>query len=282
MPLAGALTAALFAGALAAQLTYQKWLDEEVVYIITDTERQAFQHLSADREREHFIEQFWSRRNPAPGEAQNPFKEEHYRRIAYANEHFAASVPGWKTDRGRVYIVLGPPDDIESHPKVVSSERPAEEGGGVTSLYPFERWSYREVAGIGPLSLEFIDTTLKGEYGLALSIGPAEKEALLRPPGDMPVGIKYSGRVASQSVGVAPLGNVKMSIPISGNRPITIYGRVTDAARPAVQVFEETTRELGPLYQKAIVLWAGSYHLTTVVRDATGNAIQYETAFEVK
>jgi GWxTD domain-containing protein len=282
MLLAGALAATLFAGALAAQSTYQKWLDEEVVYIITDTDRQAFEHLSTDAEREHFIEQFWSRRNPVPGE-ENPFKEEHYRRIAYANEHFAASVPGWRTDRGRVYIVLGPPDEIESHPKVVTFERPAEEGGGVTSVYPFERWSYREVASIGTLSLEFIDTTGNGNYGLALSIGPMEKEALLRPPGDLPVGLKYSGKVASQSVAVAgPLGNVKMSIPISGNRPIIIYGRVTDSARRAVQVFEETTREPGPLYQKAIVLWAGSYHLTSVVRDATGRAIQYETAFEVK
>jgi GWxTD domain-containing protein len=282
IPLAGALTAILFAGALAAQSNYQKWLDEEVVYIITDTERETFQHLSAGAEREHFIEQFWSRRNPAPGE-ENPFKEEHHRRIAYANEHFAARIPGWKTDRGRVYIVLGPPDEIESHPKLVSSERPAEGGGGVTSVYPFERWSYREVAGIGALSLEFIDTTLKGDYGLALSISPAEKEALLRPPGDMPVGLKYSGKVASQSVVVAgPLGNVKMSIPISGNRPFTIYGRVTDAARRVVQVFEETTGEPGPLYQKTVVLWTGSYHLTTVVRDVAGNATQNETAFEVK
>src|SRR5215469_13676510 len=127
-----ALTAALFATALVAQWTYQKWLDEEVVYIITDTERQTFQHLSSDVERKHFIEQFWSRRNPAPGEAQNPFKEEHYRRIAYANEHFAASIPGWKTDRGRVYIVLGPPDEIESHSEPLSSERPAAESGGAT------------------------------------------------------------------------------------------------------------------------------------------------------
>lgn len=192
-------------------------------------------------------------------------------------------MPGWRTDRGRVYIVLGPPDEVESHPKVVGSERPAEEGGGATSLYPFERWSYSEVAGIGPLSLEFIDTTLNGKHGLALSIGPAEKETLLRPPGDMPVGIKYSGKVASQSVAVAgPLGNVKMSIPISGDRPVTIYGRVTDAARRVVQVFRETTREPGPSYQKVIVLLAGSYHLTTVVRSAAGIAMQYETAFEVK
>lgn len=278
-----ALSATLLAAALAGQSIHQKWLDEDVVYIITDAERQAFQHLNSDQEREQFIQQFWSRHNPAPGHAQNPFKEEHYRRILFANEHFAASVSGWKTDRGRVYIVLGPPDEIESHPKLVRYQRPAEEGGGTTSVYPFERWSYREVAGVGPLTLEFIDTALKGEYGLGNSIGPAEMEELLRPAGDMPVGIKYSGKVASPSVVVTgPLGHVKISIPIPGSFPATIYGRVTDAARRAVQVFEETMREPGPFYEKAMVFPPGSYHLTTVVRDAGGNAIQYESAFEVK
>jgi GWxTD domain-containing protein len=283
LPLTVALMAVLFAGVLAGQTIHQKWLDEDVVYIITDAERLAFQQLKSDAEREQFIEQFWSRHNPAPGQGQNPFKEEHYRRIAYAKEHFAAGVPGWKTDRGRVYTVLGPPDEIESHPKFESYQRPPEEGGGMTSGYPFEQWRYREVAGVGPLILEFIDPTLKGEYGLANSISPAEMEALLRPAGDMPVGVKYSGKVASPSVVVTgPLGHVKISIPISGNFPATIYGRVTDAARHAVQVFEETMREPGPLYKKAMVLLPGAYHLTTVVRDAGGNAVQYETAFEVK
>jgi len=278
-----ALSATLFAGVLAGQANHQKWVDEDVVYIITDAERLAFQQINSDEGREQFIERFWARRNPASGQAPNPFKEEHYRRIAYANEHFAASVPGWKTDRGRIYIVLGPPDEIESHQKFESYQRSPEEGGGMTSVYPFEQWRYREVAGIGPLTLEFIDPTLTGEYGLANAISPAEMEVLRRPVGDMPVGVKYSGKVASTSVVVAgPLGHVKISIPISGNFPATIHGRVTDAARRAVQVFEETMREPGPLYQKAMVLLPGSYHLTTVVRDAGGNAVQYETDFEVK
>jgi len=278
-----ALTAALFAGVVAGQSVHQEWLDEEVVYIITPAERQAFQKLNSDAEREQFIQQFWSRRNPAPGAALNPFKEEHYRRVEYANDHFAADVPGWKTDRGRVYIVLGPPDEIEAHPKYESHQRPPEEGGGMTSLYPFEQWRYREVAGAGPLLLEFIDNTLKGEYKLVNSIGPAEMEALLRPVGDMPIGIKYSGRVAVQTVEVTgPMGNVKISIPITGKLPATIFGRVTDNIRHAVKVFEETTTEQRPFYEKAIVLPPGTYHLTTVVRDSDGNAIQYESAFEVK
>ena len=111
-----ALSVFLFAGLLAAQGRYQKWLEEDVVYIITAAERQAFEHLNTDAERDRFIDQFWSRRNPAPGDALNPLKEEHYRRIAFANERFAAAVPGWKSDRGRVYIVFGPPDEDRVSP----------------------------------------------------------------------------------------------------------------------------------------------------------------------
>ena len=94
---------------------YRIWLNQDVAYIITDEERRAFNDLSNDAERESFIEQFWLRRDPTPDTEENEFKEEHYRRIAYANEHFASGIPGWKTDRGRTYIVYGPPDEIESH-----------------------------------------------------------------------------------------------------------------------------------------------------------------------
>ncbi len=75
-------------------------------YIISDEERKAFKNLSNDEEREAFIEQFWLRRNPNPDSPDNEFREEHYRRIAYANEHYAAGKPGWKTDRGHIYICL--------------------------------------------------------------------------------------------------------------------------------------------------------------------------------
>jgi GWxTD domain-containing protein len=95
---------------------YKKWLSDEVPYIITGEERTAFKQLSTDDEREQFVEQFWERRNPNPGSPENEFKEEYYRRIAYANEHYASGIPGWRTDRGRIYIMYGPPDEIESHP----------------------------------------------------------------------------------------------------------------------------------------------------------------------
>ena len=107
--------------------TYKKWLSEDVVWIITDEERAAFKQLSNDEERDQFIEAFWQRRDPTPDTVENEFKEEHYRRIAYANEHFAAGIPGWKSDRGRMYIMYGPADEIESHPSGGTYERPMEE-----------------------------------------------------------------------------------------------------------------------------------------------------------
>jgi GWxTD domain-containing protein len=173
---------------------YRKWLDEDVVYIISPEERSAFLHLATNEEREQFIEQFWQRRNPDPDSADNTFKEEHYRRIAYVNEHFSSGIPGWKTDRGRIYIMWGPADEIESHPSGGSYERPAEEGGGETSTYPFEDWRYRYLEGIGEnVILEFVDPTMSGEYHLTMD--PSEKDALLMVPG--------AGLTQMESMGLA-------------------------------------------------------------------------------
>jgi len=160
---------------------YRKWLEEDVVYIITDEERAAFKQLSNDEERDNFIEAFWQRRDPTPDTEENEYKEEHYQRIAYANEHFAAGVPGWKTDRGRIYIMYGKPDEIESHPSGGTYERPMEEGGGETSTFPFEQWRYRYIEGIGQeIIIEFVDTCMCGEYHMTLD--RSEKDALLMTP----------------------------------------------------------------------------------------------------
>jgi GWxTD domain-containing protein len=162
--------------------SYKTWLNEEVPYIITDEERKAFLSLSNDEEREAFIENFWQRRNPNPDSAENEFREEHYRRIAYANEHYAAGKPGWKTDRGRIYIMWGPPDSTDSHPSGGMYERPMEEGGGETSTFPFEVWHYRYLEGIGEnIDLEFVDTCQCGDYHF--TIDRSEKDALLHVPG---------------------------------------------------------------------------------------------------
>ena len=155
-----------------SETPYRKWLSDEVPYIITDQERAAFKKLSTDDERESFIENFWERRNPNPGSPENEFKEEYYRRIAYANEHYASGIPGWKTDRGRIYIMYGPADEVDSHPSGGQYERPDSEGGGTTSTYPFEQWRYRYIDGIGTnIILEFVDTTMTGEYHLTMDPG---------------------------------------------------------------------------------------------------------------
>ncbi|HEX6503364.1 MAG TPA: GWxTD domain-containing protein [Terriglobales bacterium] len=161
--------------------TYKKWLDEDVRWIITDEERAAFKELSNDEERDQFIEAFWARRDPTPDTPENEFKEEHYRRIAYANEHFAAGIPGWKTDRGRIYIMYGPADEIESHPSGGTYDRPMEEGGGTTSTFPFEDWRYRYLEGVGQeVIIEFVDTCMCGDYHM--TIDRSEKDALLYTP----------------------------------------------------------------------------------------------------
>ena len=161
--------------------TYRKWLDEDVRWIITDEEKSAFTQLSNDEERDQFIEAFWQRRDPTPDTEENEFKEEHYRRIAYANEHFAAGIPGWKSDRGRTYIVFGPADEIESHPSGGSYERPMEEGGGETSTFPIETWRYRYLEGIGQeVMIEFVDTCMCGDYHMTMD--RSEKDALKYTP----------------------------------------------------------------------------------------------------
>src|SRR6202011_1755295 len=138
--------------------------------------------LSTDDERQQFIEQFWLRRDPTPDTEENEFKEEHYRRIAYANEHSASGIPGWKTDRGKIYIMYGPADEVESHPSGGSYTRPYEEGGGETSTYPFEQWRYRYIEDIGTnIIIEFVDPTMSGEYRMTMD--PSEKDALLYVPG---------------------------------------------------------------------------------------------------
>src|SRR3954468_296823 len=161
---------------------YRKWLNEDVAYIITDEERAAFKKLQTDEEREQFIEQFWLRRDPTPDSVENEFKEEHYRRIEYANEHYASGIPGWKTDRGRMYIVFGAPDSIDSHPSGGTYDRPQEEGGGNTSTFPFEIWRYRYLEGIGQeIELEFVDDCMCGKYEMTLD--RSKKDALLQVPG---------------------------------------------------------------------------------------------------
>ncbi len=162
--------------------SYKTWVDQDVKWIITDQELQAFKHLSNDLERDQFIENFWLRRNPNPDDPENTYREEHYARIAYANDHFAAGKSGWRTDRGHIYIAYGKPDSIDSHPSGGSYERPVEEGGGNTSTFPFEIWHYRYLEGIGDnIDIEFVDSCQCGDYHM--TIDRSEKDALKHTPG---------------------------------------------------------------------------------------------------
>jgi GWxTD domain-containing protein len=160
---------------------YKTWLEQDVRWIITDTEAQAFKRLSNDEERDAFIENFWQRRNPSPDSPENEYRDEIYARIAYANEHYAAGKPGWMTDRGHIYIAYGKPDDIDSHPSGGEYERPMDEGGGSTATFPFEVWHYRYLEGIGDnIDLEFVDTCQCGDYHY--TIDRSEKDALKNVP----------------------------------------------------------------------------------------------------
>lgn len=161
---------------------WKKWLNEDVVYIITDEEKAAFKRFKTDEEKQQFVESFWQRRDPTPDTEENEYKEEHYRRIAYANDHYASGIPGWKTDRGMIYIKYGAPDENETHPSGGSYQRPYEEGGGQTSTFPFEQWRYRYIDGIGTnIIIEFVDKSMSGEYKMVMD--PTEKDALLYVPG---------------------------------------------------------------------------------------------------
>jgi GWxTD domain-containing protein len=193
---------------------YKKWLNEDVRWIITDEETRAFKSLANDEERDQFIEQFWLRRNPNPDSNDNEFKDEHYARIAYANEHFAAGKPGWMTDRGHIYIAYGKPDSIDSHPSGGSYDRPMEEGGGNTSTFPFETWHYRYLAGVGDnIDIEFVDTCMCGDYHA--TIDRSEKDALKHVPGAGETLYEQQGRSSKadrfSGGGLEQLGNGPMS-----------------------------------------------------------------------
>ncbi|MCA1629858.1 MAG: GWxTD domain-containing protein [Acidobacteria bacterium] len=224
---------------------YKDWLSEDVAYIITDEERKAFKKLATDEEREQYIEAFWRRRDPDPDTDENEYKEEYYERVAYANEHFASGIPGWKTDRGRIYIMFGKPDEKESHPAGGSYQREIYEGGGNTSTYPFEKWFYRYIEGVGSgVEIEFVDPTGSGEYRIARS--PEEKDALINIPG--------AGLTLSEELGLTSKADrvVFGSIGIGGfnssreqDNPFTRLQTLADLNRPPVVRNKEMADLLG-------------------------------------
>jgi GWxTD domain-containing protein len=222
---------------------YKDWLDKDVTYIITDEERKAFKKLATDDERERFIEEFWRRRDPDPDTDENEFKEEYYERIAYANENFASGIPGWKTDRGRIWIMYGKPDGRETHPMGGSYDRPSYEGGGNTSTYPFETWFYRYIPGVGSgIEIEFVDPTGSGEYRIARN--PNEKDALLMIPG--------GGLTLSEQLGLTDRGDRILNNGLSQGRfvreqdnPFSRLQLLADLSRPPQVKFNDLATMVG-------------------------------------
>src|SRR5690349_3223236 len=209
---------------------YKDWLDKDVTYIITDEERKAFKKLATDDERERFIEEFWRRRDPDPDTDENEFKEEYYERIAYANEHFSSGIPGWKTDRGRIWIMYGKPDERETHPMGGGYERPSYEGGGSTTTYPFEVWFYRYLPNVGSgIEIEFIDPTGSGEYRIARN--PDEKDALINVPGGGPTFAELAG-LETRADRIANLGGFgRVNYMRSQDSPFEVWNLITSLDR---------------------------------------------------
>jgi GWxTD domain-containing protein len=283
---------------------YKQWLDADVAYIIQDEERKAFLQLATDEERAQFIEQFWLRRDPTPGTAENEYKAEHYRRVAYANEHFSSTIPGWKTDRGRVYITLGPPDEIEAH----------------AQPYPVEFWRYRSIEGVGQnIEFEFSDAAGTGE--LRMSAGPnvlkmwpafQSQAGFVGDPSQIPYR-KWSDDGANtlpmkvhvdylRGTETATIVNINLQIE---NRDlqfqatdgvdravVNLFGRVTSMTRRPITTFEPTleinvlpgsaqnhTRQI---FQQSVPLVPGRYQLLITAKDvSSGKVASYGIALDV-
>ena len=225
---------------------YRKWLKEDVVYIITREEREIFESLTADDERDAFIEQFWRRRDPDSKTSYNEFKEEHYRRIAYANERYASGVEGWYTDRGRIYITYGPPNTIDDHMGGIYRRRP-EEGGGWTSTYAFQRWFYNHLPGVGSgIEIEFVDASKTGEYKLALR--PSEKDALWVSGGG-PTRWEQMGLATRDGSMVSDLAMRRLGLEtepmfMRGAKPFDRLRQYFDLRRPPEFKFEKLATEV--------------------------------------
>ena len=306
----------------AIPLPYRNWLNEEVVYIITAQERAAFLTIRTDDERNLFIKQFWARRDPmypktaspeeypiiAKGNPENDFKKEHYRRIKYADDRFTGKIPGWKTDRGRIYILYGPPDEIESHPNGGTYTKPAEEGGGTVETFPFEQWRYRLIEGIGTnIIMEFVDTTRTGEYRMTTdpsvkTVPPAKQEqAVVNGSLPMKVRVSFSPIAPTAVLTVITVQFDTKDLKFEDQNSVStasvaIYGRIWTLARRPLSPFEDvvsvrqTTADLSNfiaanpsrIYEKSLPLPPGRYRLNLAGKDLRSkNSGTNEIVFEV-
>ena len=170
---------------------FKQWL-QEVEPIVRPGELDAWNKLQTDEEREQFILEFWRLRDTDPDTEENEYREAYFERMAYVNEHFSAGIPGHKTDRGKIYLKYGKPDEIESHPSGGSYQPPSHERYSATATYPFEKWWYRHIPGHNDVEIEFVDPSGTGEYRIARN--PFEKIATLNMPGGVSIPGVNQGR----------------------------------------------------------------------------------------
>jgi len=271
---------------------------------MSEDERNAFRHLTTGDEQAALIEEFWLRRDPTAGTAQNEYKEEHYRRIAYASERFPTSTqPGWRSDRGRVYIIFGPPDENESHPA----------GDGTSP--PYEIWRYAWIENLGAnVALTFYDPERTGAYRLLqpdLVISSGQDAGSVQPiavSSDAPEAAANSCLVCSVSVRLRPpvdtpsfLARIEVTLGEEGltfrsedgfqKAVVNVYARVTSADRRPINVFEDVLTVAHPsgvprlgrsLYRKFVPLGPGSYRFSIVAKEtASGRTESKDLSFTV-
>jgi hypothetical protein len=188
-------------------------------------------------------------------------KEEHYRRIAYANQHFASAIPGWKTDRGRIYIVYGPPDEIEDH------------SGTATVPFPWQQWRYRYIANIGNnVIVQFNDTNRDGEYHMAVDpAGSGRADALVQPP--QPPMLYPAVKVGSN-------GDATFTVPFS------LAAKAYSGSFTITRKSDGVVVVQGPFDPRfgahTVTLAPGSYQLTVTLKNPQGEEAASSADFTVK
>jgi GWxTD domain-containing protein len=252
---------------------YRRWVREDVAYIISTDERFAFTALESEAACDAFIERFWAQRGAA-------FRQEHARRLAYVNKHYSAAVPGWRTDRGRIYILYGPPDRIESHP-------------GSQESVAIEKWNYRHLPSIGDnITIEFIDRAGDGDYRMVYLPDPPSRAAMQQRQ-DLAEVVREERLPNGLAVRVHLDRTALISVPVDWSfGDANLYGRITDKSRRSVWVFEETVRiptnaHSGTAYitMREKRLDPGTYRLQIVAkplsRERSAEAKRHELQFKV-
>ncbi len=269
----------------AGQTRFETWLDQDASGLATAPERALFKTLRTPADRQRFIDEFWLRRDPTPNTIENERQEEHYERILYSNEHFACALQGWQTDRGKIYIRYGPPDEVE---------RPAaKDTGGV----PTEIWRYRFLEAAGEATrLDFVDTAKDGLFPLTkdeaarfisaqentpggpMRLGAIQSPALLFPElrkaaadADQPADGWFELRSDFvRATDATVLALLTMRFPVTTE--VRVFGTMTAVDGGATRSFEQDLSGGRPFdsarwWREALPISPGPYLLTVAAQD---------------